>query len=69
MIAIVNTADITDIELDPDWTILEYDSNNVDGSSLASISFESVEPPMAFHIFTQEEYDQFKLSAVWKAEE
>lgn len=68
MIAIVNTVDITDIDLDPDWTIHEYDTNNVDGSSLASIIFNSVEPPMAFHIFTQEEYDQFKQSVIWKAE-
>lgn len=67
MIAIVNVADITGIDLDSDWTILEYDSNNVDGSSLAAIEYTSVEPPMAFHLFTQEEFDQFKLSQIWKA--
>ena len=69
MIGIVNTSDITGIDLDLDWTILEYDSNNIDGSSLAAIEYTSVEPPMAFHLLTQEEFDQFKLSSVWKAAE
>ena len=69
MIAIVDTSDITGIDLDLDWTIVEYDSNNIDGSSLAAIEYTSVEPPMAFHLFTQEEFDQFKLSSVWKAAE
>lgn len=69
MIAIVDTTDITGIDLDLDWTIVEYDSNNIDGSSLAAIEYTSVEPPMAFHLFTQEEFDQFKLSSVWKAAE
>ena len=69
MIGIVNTTDITGIDLDLDWTIVEYDSNNIDGSSLAAIEYTSVEPPMAFHLFTQEEFDQFKLSSVWKAAE
>ena len=68
MIAIVDTSDITGIDLDLDWTIVEYDSNNIDGSSLAAIEYTSVEPPMAFHLFTQEEFDQFKLSSVWGAE-
>ena len=67
MIAIVNTIDITGIDLDSDWTIVEYDSNNVDGSSLAAIEYTKVEPIMAFHLFTQEEFNQFKLSNVWKA--
>ena len=68
MIGIVNTSDITGIDLDLDWTIVEYDSNNIDGSSLAAIEYTSLEPPMAFHLFTQEEFDQFKLSSVWGAE-
>jgi hypothetical protein len=68
MIGIVNTSDITGIDLDLDWTIVEYDSNNIDGSSLAAIEYSSIEPPMAFHLFTQEEFDQFKLSSVWGAE-
>lgn len=67
MIAIVNTSDITEIVLDEDWTIIEYDSNNVDGSSLAAIEYTSVKPPMAFHLFTQEEFEKFKLSTIWKA--
>lgn len=69
MIGIVDTSDITGIDLDSDWTILEYDTNNIDGSSLAAIEYTSVEPPMAFHLFTQEEFDQFKLSPIWKAAE
>jgi len=69
MIAVVNTTDITGIDLDPDWTIIEYDSNNIDGSSLAAIEYTDVEPPMAFHLFTQEEFNQFKLSQIWKAAE
>lgn len=69
MIGIVNTADITGVDLDSDWTILEYDTNNIDGSSLAAIEYTSVEPSMAFHLFTQEEFDQFKLSPIWKAAE
>jgi hypothetical protein len=69
MIAIVDTSDITGIDLDLDWTIVEYDSNNIDGSSLAAVEYTSLEPPMAFHLFTQEEFDQFKLSSVWKAAE
>ena len=69
MIAIVDTTDITGIDLDLDWTIVEYDSNNIDGSSLAAVEYTSLEPPMAFHLFTQEEFDQFKLSSVWKAAE
>lgn len=69
MIGIVNTTDITGIDLDSDWTILEYDSNNVDGSSLAAIEYTSVEPPMAFHMFTQQEFDEFKLTEIWKAAE
>ena len=68
MIGIVNTSDITGIDLDLDWTIVEYDSNNIDGSSLAAIEYTLIEPPMAFHLFTQEEFDQFKLSSVWRAE-
>ena len=68
MIAIVDTTDITGIDLDLDWTIVEYDSNNIDGSSLAAVEYTSLEPPMAFHLFTQEEFDQFKLSSVWGAE-
>ena len=69
MIAIVDTSDITGIDLDLDWNIVEYDCNNADGSSLAAIEYSSIEPPMAFHLFTQEEFDQFKLSSVWKAAE
>jgi len=68
MIGIVNTSDITGIDLDLDWNIVEYDSNNIDGSSLAAIEYSSIEPPMAFHLFTQEEFEQFKLSSVWGAE-
>lgn len=69
MIAIVNTTDITGIDLDADWTIIEYDSNNIDGSSLAAIEYTAVEPPMAFHLFTQEEFEQYKLSPIWKVAE
>ena len=68
MIAIVNTTDITNIDLDPDWTIHEYDSNNTDGSSLASIIYTSTPPNFAIHLFTDEEYEQFKQSIIWKAE-
>ena len=68
MIGIVNTSDITGIDLDLDWNIVEYDCNNADRSSLAAIEYSSIEPPMAFHLFTQEEFEQFKLSSVWGAE-
>ena len=68
MIAVVNTADITDIELDSDWLIHEYDSNNADGSSLASIIYTTTAPDFAIHLFTDEEYEQFKQSVIWNAE-
>ena len=69
MIAIANIEDITDIELDSDWTILEYDTNNTDGSNLVSIQYTNVEPSFAFHLFNQQEYENFKLSPVWGAVE
>lgn len=69
MIAIVNTADITDVELDPDWLIHEYDTNNNDGSSLASIIYTTNPPEFAIHLFDSAEYEQFKLSPIWKVAE
>lgn len=69
MIAIVNTADITGIELDSDWLIHEYDTNNNDGSSLASIIYTNNPPEFAIHLFDSAEYEQFKLSQIWKADE
>ena len=69
MIAIVNTVDITGIDLDSDWTIIEYDSNNTDGSSLAAIEYTSVEPDISLHLFTTEEFNAFKQSVIWKASE
>jgi len=68
MIAIVNTSDITDIDLDSDWLIHEYDTNNADGSSLASIIYTTNPPEFNLHLFTEEEYERFKQSSVWGAE-
>jgi len=68
MIAIVETKDITGIDLDTDWTILEYDTGSVDSSGLASIEYTTVEPEFALHLFTQEEYELFKQSSVWRLE-
>tara|TARA_R110000796_G_scaffold131402_1_gene246971 strand:+ start:1937 stop:2146 length:210 start_codon:yes stop_codon:yes gene_type:complete len=67
MIGIVNTTDITGIDLDSDWTVIEYDSNNQDGSSLAAIEYTLTPPDFALNLFTQAEFDQFKLSQVWRA--
>lgn len=68
MIAIVNTSDITDIEIDSDWTILEYDSNNIDGSSLAAISYSTTPPDFAVQILTETEFEHYKTTTIWRAE-
>lgn len=65
MIAIVNTPDITDIELDQDWTILEYDSNNIDGSSLAAISYSAKPPEFSIQLLTEEEFEHYKTTQIW----
>ena len=68
MIAIVNTTDITGIELDSDWSILEYDSNNVDGSSLAAIEYTTNPPEFNIQLLTTEQFTQFKTTAIWKSD-
>jgi|OM-RGC.v1.035159284 hypothetical protein len=69
MIAIVNVTDITGIDLNSDWLIHEYDTNNIDGSSLASIIYTNTPPDFAIHLFDSAEYEQFKQSPVWKVAE
>lgn len=68
MIAIVNTSDITDIEMDSDWTIIEYDSNNIDGSSLAAILYSVTPPEFAVQLLTETEFVHFKTTSIWRAE-
>ena len=68
MIAIVNTVDITEIELNQDWTIIEYDSNNIDGSSLAAISYSITPPDFAVQLLTETELEHYKTTAIWRAE-
>ena len=68
MIAIVNTVDITEIELNQDWTIIEYDSNNIDGSSLAAISYSITPPDFAVQLLTETEFEHYKTTAIWRAE-
>lgn len=66
MISIVNTGDITGIELDPDWTVLDYDTGTEESSGLASIQYSTVKPPFSIQELTLEEYEVFKQSSVWR---
>lgn len=67
MIAIVNTIDITGMELNEDWTILEYDTNDVDGSSLAAILYDTLPPECAIQLLSQDEFEHFKTTNIWRA--
>ena len=66
MIAIVNTSDITGIDLNLDWTIIEYDSNNIDGSSLAAISYSITPPDFAVQLLTEEQFEHYKTTSIWR---
>lgn len=65
MIAILNILDLTD--LDPDWSILEYD--NAESPGLVAIEYSSITPLFFSQIFnTLEEFQSFKSSNIWRNE-